>query len=59
MKEKKDFDQLAEGLQKQMMTAVTMAVQKLETANHKSAAQELEIAELKIQISHLTSSSVR
>jgi hypothetical protein len=46
MKEKQDFDQLAEGLQQQMMTAVTVAVQKLEKANHKIAALEGQIAGL-------------
>jgi polyhydroxyalkanoate synthesis regulator phasin len=46
MKEKQDFDQLAEGLQQQMMTAVTVAVQKLEKANHKIAALERQVAEL-------------
>jgi hypothetical protein len=46
MKEKQDFDQLAEGLQQQMMTAVTVAVQKLEKANHKITALEGQIATL-------------
>jgi hypothetical protein len=54
LKEKEDFDKLAEGLQQQMMTAVTMAVQKLDTANEKNAALEKEIAELKKQSSHQT-----
>jgi vacuolar-type H+-ATPase subunit H len=54
LKEKQDFDQLAAGLQQQMMTAVTMAVQKLDKANEKNAALERENAELKKQSSHQT-----
>jgi hypothetical protein len=47
MKEKKEFDQLAAVLQQQMMTAVTVAVKKLEQANQKNALLERVIAEWK------------
>jgi hypothetical protein len=44
MKEKQDFDQLAEGPQQQMMTAVTVAVQKLKATNY-DRVRERQVAE--------------